>query len=137
MGFALWLNVIFHRLVGRLLGTRRLLIAIALAAILLGVVIVVRANANDRGVYQEWDERYTARELLADCAGGVFMERCLFFVQTIGQAKFWFDKCIPTNTDLSEIIDVTRAFVRDTPYAADAAATNVVLTALSLKWKCK
>jgi hypothetical protein len=42
MGFALWLNVIFHRLVGRLLGTRRLLIAIALAAILLGVVIVLR-----------------------------------------------------------------------------------------------
>jgi hypothetical protein len=101
------------------------------------IVVASAANAEDRGVDQWWDSNYTARELLADCTQKATVERCIFFIQTVAQASFWFDKCIPRGTTLTEIGDITRAFVEKNAKYADSPATNVLLTAIHEKWKCQ
>jgi hypothetical protein len=93
------------------------------------------ADAQDRGAWQHWENEYSARELLDDCNTGA--ERCLFFIRSVAQASFWFDKCIPTETSLREILDITLTFVKQNPQYADNVATNVLLTAIHQKWKCK
>jgi hypothetical protein len=55
----------------------------------------------------------------------------------VAQASFWFDKCIPTDTSLTEILDITLMFVKQNPQYADSAANNVLLTAIHQKWKCR
>jgi hypothetical protein len=94
------------------------------------------AGAQDRGTFQYWENEYTARELLNDCnVRGA--ERCLFFIRSVAQASFWFDKCIPTGTSLTEIGDITQRFVKENPQYADNVATNVLLTAIHQRWKCR
>jgi len=93
------------------------------------------ANAQDRGAWQHWENEYSARELLEDCNRGA--ERCLFFIRSVAQASFWFDKCVPTETSLGEILDVTLLFVKQNPQYVDSGATNVLLTAIHQKWKCR
>jgi len=93
------------------------------------------AAAQDRGAWQHWENDYSARELLDDCNRGA--ERCLFFIRTAAQASFWFDKCIPTETSLGEILEVTLMFVKQNPQYADSVANNVLLTASRQKWKCR
>jgi hypothetical protein len=94
------------------------------------------ANAQDSGAWQHWENDYSARDLLDDC-NRRGADRCLFFIRSVAQASFWFDKCIPTGTSLAEILDITLEFVKQNPKYADAAATNVLLTAIHQKWKCK
>jgi len=93
------------------------------------------ADAQDRGAWQHWENEYSARELLDDCNRGA--ERCRFFIRSVAQASFWFDKCIPTDTSLTEILDVTLMFVKQNPQYANSGASNVLLTAIHMKWKCK
>jgi len=93
------------------------------------------ADAQDRGAWQHWENEYSARQLLDDCTRGA--ERCMFFIRSVAQASFWFDKCIPTDTSLAEILDTTLLFVKQNPHCADDVATNVLLTAIHQKWKCK
>jgi len=108
---------------------------IAIAAALL-ITADNFADAQDRGAWQHWENEYSARELLDDC-NKRGAERCLFFIRSVAQASFWFDKCIPTETSLGEILDVTLMFVKQNPQYADNVATNVLLTAIHMKWKCK
>jgi hypothetical protein len=92
------------------------------------------ASAQDRGIFQRWAEDYTAREWLADCAEK--REKCYFFTRTIAQASFWFDKCIPNDTSLTEIAGVMMTFIKQNPQYVDGPASNVLLTAMHMRWKC-
>jgi hypothetical protein len=94
------------------------------------------AAAQDRGAWQHWENEYSACELLEDC-NRRGAERCLFFIRSVAQASFWFDKYIPTETSLGEILDITLMFVKQNPQYADSVATNVLLTAIHQKWKCR
>jgi hypothetical protein len=96
------------------------------------------ANANDRGDYQLWQNHYTVQTLLADCSQKSTADRCMLFILAVAQASFWFDKCIPNETSLIDILEITRTFVRDNAaLTSDAVATNVLLTAIHTKWKCQ
>ena len=90
-----------------------------------GLVIVIFtsacsfANAQDRGVVQNWDSDYTAREWLVDCRQK--SDKCDFFTRTIAQASFWFDKCIPDFTSIAEITGVMTTFIeKNAQYDDDA-----------------
>jgi hypothetical protein len=94
------------------------------------------ANAQDRSTAQNWDSDYTAREWLADCHNK--RDQCYFFTRTVAQASFWFDKCIPDSTSLTEIAGVMRTLIEQNPeLTLDSPATNVLLTAISERWKCR
>jgi hypothetical protein len=93
------------------------------------------ANAQDRGVTQSLDATYTAREWLTDCRQK--RDQCYFFTRTIAQASFWFDKCIPNGTSIAEIAGVARTFIEQNPEWAGSTATNVLLTAMHMHWKCR
>jgi hypothetical protein len=69
------------------------------------------ANAQDRGTVQDWDLEYTAREWFVDCNNKKNGDRCYFFIRTIAQASFWFDKCIREGTSLVEIAGVMMTFL--------------------------
>lgn len=96
------------------------------------------SNANDRGDYQQWQNHYSVQTLLADCSQKSTTDRCMFFIQAVAQASFWFDKCIPNETSLTDILEITRTFARENAaLTSDAVATNVLLTAIHSKWKCQ
>ena len=80
---------------------KRIIKAITITAAI--TVTANAANANDRGDYQQWQGNYTVQELLADCSQKSTADRCMFFIQTVAQASFWFDKCIPNGTSLIDI----------------------------------
>jgi hypothetical protein len=109
-------------------------------AIMIAAAIIVAANAanaDDRGNYQLWQRHYTTPELLADCGRKPTADRCMFFIQAVAQASFWFDKCIPNETSLIDIREITLKFIQDNALlVSDAPATNVLLTAIHTKWKC-
>ena len=92
-------------------------------------------SAQDRGIFQDWEFDYTARELLKDCEQKD--DKCLFFIRTVAQASFWFDKCIPNRTSIMEIGDVMRTFIDQNPKYTDSAATGDLLTTMHMKWKCR
>jgi hypothetical protein len=92
------------------------------------------ANAQDRGIVQNWNSDYTAREWLVDCDQK--RDQCYFFTRTVAQASFWFDKCIPDGTSIAEIAGVMMTFIERNPQYVDSPATNVLLTALHERWKC-
>jgi hypothetical protein len=92
------------------------------------------ANAQDRGIVQNWNSDYTAREWLVDCDQK--RDQCYFFTRTVAQASFWFDKCIPDGTSIAEIAGVMMTFIERNPQNVDSPATNVLLTALHERWKC-
>ena len=92
-------------------------------------------SAQDRGTFQHWEFDYTARELLKDCEQKD--DKCLFFIRTVAQASFWFDKCIPNRTSIMEIGDVMRTFIDQNPKYTDSAATGDLLTTMHMKWKCR
>jgi hypothetical protein len=94
------------------------------------------ANAQDRGTVQDWDSEYTAREWLVDC-NNKKSDRCYFFTRTIAQPSFWFGKCIPEGTSLVEIAGVMMTFIEKNPQYVDSPATNVLLTAMHERWKCR
>ena len=106
-----------------------------------GLVIVIFAsacsfaNAQDRGTVQNWDPEYTAREWFADCRQK--NDRCYFFTRTIAQASFWFDKCIPDLTSIEEISGVMASFIEKNPQYEGSTASNVLLTAMHERWKCR
>ena len=92
------------------------------------------ANAQDRGIVQNWNSDYTAREWLVDCDQK--RDQCYFFTRTVAQSSFWFDKCIPDGTSIAEIAGVMMTFIERNPQYVDSPATNVLLTALHERWKC-
>jgi hypothetical protein len=94
------------------------------------------ANAQDRGTVQKWDSDYSAREWLADCHNK--RDQCYFFTRTVAQASFWFDKCVPDGTSLTEIAGVMMTFIERNPeLTLDSPATKVLLTAMNERWKCR
>ncbi len=93
------------------------------------------AAAQDRGTFQHWQFDYTGREWLKDCEQK--SDQCLFFIRTVAQASFWFDRCIPDGVNITEIGDVMRTFIDKNFKYIDSPATGVLLTAMHLKWKCK
>jgi hypothetical protein len=118
------------------MNVKRIIKAIMIAAAI--IVAANAANANDRGDYQQWQNHYTVQTLLADCSQKSTADRCMFFILAVAQASFWFDKCIPNETSLIDILEITRTFVRDNAaLTTDAPATNVLLTAIHTKWKCR
>ena len=92
------------------------------------------ANAQDRGIVQNWNSDYTTREWLVDCDQK--RDQCYFFTRTVAQASFWFDKCIPDGTSIAEIAGVTTTYIERNPQYVDSPATNVLLAALHEHWKC-
>jgi hypothetical protein len=115
-------------------------IAVALLAFIVGTIAILTSTCNfvdaqDRGTFQSWDAEYTAREWLIDC--GQKNDKCYFFTRTIAQASFWFDKCIPNGTSIAKIADVTMTFIKQNPQYVDAPASNVLLTAMHMYWKCR
>lgn len=102
---------------------------------MLASVMSFPGSADDRGVWQNWDADYSAREWLNDC--GQKSGKCDFFIRTVAQASFWFDKCIPNGTSLTEIAGVLETFMKQNPQYVDSTATNLLLTAMHIKWKCK
>src|SRR5262249_54520187 len=93
------------------------------------------AAAQDRGAFQHWQFDYTGREWLKDCEQK--SDQCLFFIRTVAQASFWFDKCIPDGTSMMEIADVMRTYIDKNLKYIDSPATSTLLTAMHVKWKCK
>ena len=103
------------------------------------IVILVSAcsfaNAQDRGVVQNWDSEYSARQWLEDCRQK--SDKCYAFTRTIAQASFWFDKCIPDFTSIAEISGVMMSFIEKNPQYVDSPASNILLTAMHERWKCR
>ena len=64
-------------------------------------------------------------------------ESAIFLFAPSLRASFWFDKCIPNGTSLTEIAGVLEAFMKQNPQYVDSTATNLLLTAMHIKWKCK
>jgi hypothetical protein len=117
---------------------RRSGFALACASVLL--VSTPCALGQNRSETQYWDADHTVRELADDC--GCYgrardVNKCLFFIRTVAQSSFWFDKCIPFGTSLTEISDLTLKFVEENRQYTNAAATNIVLAAMHMKWKCR
>jgi hypothetical protein len=83
---------------------------------------------------QSWNSHYTAREWLQDCAIGV--DKCQFFILTVAQASYWFDKCIPSMTRLTEIEAVMGTFLEQNRQYVDLPATIVLLNAIRERWSC-
>jgi hypothetical protein len=105
--------------------------AICVAAMLLMAAPVI---AQYRLEGQPWDKDYTAREWLQDCHAQI--DRCRFFIRTVAQASYWYDKCIPYMTSLTEVEGVMLTFLEQHRQYVDDPATNILLTAITMKW-CK
>ena len=107
------------------------IIAICAAAL---VVAAAPVNAQTRLEGQSWDKDYTAGEWLRDCRAKI--DRCRFFIRTVAQASYWYDKCIPYMTSLTEVEGVMLTFLEKNRQYGNDPATNVFLTAITTKW-CK
>jgi hypothetical protein len=107
------------------------IIAICAVAV---VVAAATVNAQSRMEGQSWDKDYTAGEWVQDCHAKI--DRCRFFIRTVAQASYWYDKCIPYMTSLTEVEGVMLTFLEQDRQYVNEPATNILLTAITTKW-CK
>jgi hypothetical protein len=63
-------------------------------------------------------------------------DKCRVFIRTVAQASYWHDKCIPYMTSLTEVVGVMLTFLEQNPQYVNEPATNVLLTAIHMKWPC-
>jgi hypothetical protein len=98
------------------------------------MVAAAPVNAQHRLEGQSWDKDYTAGEWLQDCDAKT--DKCRAFIRTVAQASYWYDKCIPYMTNLTEVVGVMLTFLEQNPQYVNEPATNVLLTAITMKW-CK